>query len=181
MKRTFFATILLICCAPALAAVDCAALPEWSAPKQGYSVNLHHIFCPVAGKRGRAKGFHSMPGGEPPNGYKSAKVADPVNRAGIYTLREIRFSISDKLYLKTFSSMFPDSCNQDQVIESIIYSRLNHGGRCDNPGWAMCGPNAPAQGGERYCLADDGSPYTIATGVLRSDKSRINTGFPIYK
>lgn len=160
--------------------VDCATLPAWGEAVDGYQVNQHHVFCGEPGKRGRAKGFHAMPGGKPPSGYLGAVKADPANGAGIYTLKQIRLSIEGREYVKAFSSLFPSHCSLAQVNQSIVYSLKNKSGACANPGWASCGPNAPKGGGQAYCTGRDGSIFTIATAVLPSDKRKINTGFPIY-
>ena len=160
--------------------IDCQAIPEWSLPIEGYQLNLPHVFCGQPGKRDRAKGFHSMPDGIKPSSFIAGKLADKANGAGVYTLEQVELSFAGKRYQKSFSSMFPNHCSAEQVIGSIIYSVKNSGGNCASPGWAKCGENAPSAGGEQYCLAADGSTFTIATAVLPREKSKINTGFPIY-
>ena len=161
--------------------IDCANLPEWSVHINGYKVNQQHVFCGEAGKNGKAKGFHAMPGGNAPSTYISSSPSDPVNRAGIYTLKNIKLKISDKIYVKSFSSMLPKHCNQEQINKSIVYSLINTRGACAAPNWASCGPNAPQEGGIEYCVGDNGASFDIATAVLSDDQTRINTGFPIYK
>lgn len=161
--------------------LDCSALPAWSAVVDGYQVNQHHVFCGEAGKQGRAKGFHAMPGGKPPSDYLGAVKADPANGAGVYTLKQVRLSIEGREFVKSFSSMFPSHCTQAQVNQSIVYSLRNKTGACASPGWASCGPNAPKGGGQAYCVGRDGSNFTIATAVLSNDSRKINTGFPIYR
>lgn len=162
------------------AAIDCSTLAEWSSPVAGYQLNLHHIFCGESGKRGRAKGFHSMPNGIPPSSYASAILADKANGAGVYTFEDVELIFDGRRYKKSFSSMFPNHCRAEQVMMSIIYSLQHSQGRCASPGWAMCGPNAPKQGGDEYCVGTDGSQFSIASAVLPRDKQKINTGFPIY-
>ena len=161
--------------------IDCNTLAEWSTEVDGYQLNLHHVFCGEPGKRGRAKGFHSMPEGIAPSNYDGSESGDPVNSAGVYTLEKIELSFAEGKYTKSFSSMFPNHCSYDQVINSIVYSVQNNSGSCASPDWATCGPNAPKQGAEAYCVATDGSTFTIATAILRSDNKKINTGFPIYR
>lgn len=161
--------------------INCATLPEWSETMEGYQLNQQHVFCGEAGRKDKAKGFHSMPTGNPPSHYISSMPADPVNGAGVYTLKQIRLTFASKSYVKSFSSMFPEHCSQAQVIRSIVYSLINNTGACGSPTWALCGPNAPADGEGEYCLATNGSSFDIATAVLPSNKNRINTGFPIYK
>lgn len=122
-----------------------------------------------------------MPGGDAPSNYINSRPGDPPNAAGIYTLKQIKLRFAGKRYVKSFSSMFPEHCSQAQVSKSIVYSFINKTGTCASPGWASCGPNAPNEGGNEYCLATDGANFDIATAVLPSDETRINTGFPIYK
>lgn len=161
--------------------INCTTLPEWSGTIDGYQLNQHHVFCGETGKKGNAKGFHAMPDGNAPSNYISSAPADPANGAGVYTLKQIRLEFAGKQYVKSFSSMFPKHCSQAQVSKSIVYSLINKTGACASPNWASCGPNAPGEGGSEYCLATNGSNFDIATAVLPNDKTRINTGFPIYK
>lgn len=160
--------------------IDCNTLPSWSQSIDGYKVNLHHIYCGEPGKKGRAKGFHSMPNGDAPSDYVSSTNADGPNKAGIYTLKKIHLKFNGANYIKSFSSMYPKSCSMDQVNNSIVYSLTHSTGNCAAPNWAKCGPNAPSEGGAKYCTSEDGSIFTIATAVLSSDPKKLNTGFPIY-
>jgi hypothetical protein len=166
--------------AVAVDAIDCSTLPTWSATVSGYQVNLHHVFCGEKGKKTRAKGFHSTPGGKTPSTYQSSTMDSRPNAAGVYVLKNIQLTIGSVTYNKGFSSMFPISCSQAQVTQSIAYSHANNTGSCASPGWAQCGPSAPS-GGDRsaYCVGDDGSSFTIASALLRKT-NKINTGFPIY-
>ncbi len=165
----------------AAAGIDCNSLPEWSAPVDGYKVNLHHVFCGEPGNNDTAKGFHAMPGGEAPSDYVSSDSADKPNAAGVYTLRNIKLKFGGKEHTKTFSTMFPKHCSQDQINQSIVYSLANTGGSCSNPGWASCGPNAPSGSTDKkYCLGNNGHSFTIASAPVRGEPRKINTGFPIY-
>lgn len=161
--------------------INCTTLSEWSETIDGHQVNLRHVFCGEAGKNDKAKGFHAMPGDNAPSNYVSSIPGDPANGADVYTLKQIKLTFAGKPYVKSFSSMFPKHCSQAQVNKSIVYSLINKTGACAAPNWASCGPNAPKEGGEEHCLAKDGSNFDIATAVLPSDNTRINTGFPIYK
>ena len=170
------------------APIACETLPHWSAPiptgaQAGAAtarVNLHHIFCGEPGKRGRAKGFHSVPGGLPhsaPTPYVRHQRMQGPNAAGIYTLRNITLRFEGETYNKFLSTMFPDACTRQQVLQSIVYANTHNTGACANPHWAVCGPSAPSDGGARYCLGDNGKPFTVAGAPKRNGK--INTGFPI--
>ncbi len=161
--------------------INCATMPEWSEAIDGYQLNQHHVFCGEAGKKDKAKGFHAMPKGYAPSSYIHSIPADPANGAGVYTLKQIQLEFAGKQYEKSFSSMFPRHCSQAQVSKSIVYSLVNKTGACASPSWASCGPNAPEDGGNEYCLAANGARFDIATAVLPGNKTRINTGFPIYK
>ncbi|WP_177186293.1 EndoU domain-containing protein [Nitrosomonas sp. Nm166] len=161
--------------------IDCATLSEWSETIDGYQLNQRHVFCGEVGKKNKAKGFHAMPDGNAPSNYINSSPADPANGAGVYTLKQIQLRFAGKQYEKSFSSIFPQHCSQTQVSKSIVYSLINRTGACASPGWASCGPNAPKDGGNEYCLAANGAHFDIATAVLPGNKTRINTGFPIYK
>lgn len=181
MKKIYLLLLILFTSNGVFAeGIDCDILPEWSNKIDGYQLNLHHVFCGEAGKKSRAKGFHAMPGGNAPSNFISYSPGDPTNKAGIYTLKNIKLTFAGKTYKKSFSSMFPKSCNQVQITNSIVYSRINSRGPCSSPGWASCGPNAPESGGTKYCVAENGSFFTIASAVLPGGTKRINTGFPIY-
>ncbi|MDH5181816.1 MAG: EndoU domain-containing protein, partial [Gammaproteobacteria bacterium] len=84
--------------------IQCMFLPAWSEPVQGYSVNLHHVFCGESGKKQRAKGFHSMPGGKAPSTYVKSNPGAAPNAAGVYTLKRIELVFNGKNYVKSFSS-----------------------------------------------------------------------------
>lgn len=181
MKNRFVLLFGLFLSANVMAAgIDCSALPDWSDPINGYQVNQHHVFCGEPGKHASAKGFHSMPNGEAPSSYLSSTPLDGPNAAGVYTLKNINLQFGSDTYVKSMSSIFPNTCTQDQVNNSIVYSLQNATGSCANPSWAKCGPNAPSAGGAEYCVATDGSTYQIATALLSGTK-KINTGFPIFK
>lgn len=180
MKNRLVLPFGLFLSAGAMAAgIDCSTLPEWSSVIDGYQVNQHHVFCGEPGKHASAKGFHSMPNGEAPSTYLSSTPAAGPNAAGIYTLKNINLTFGSATYVKSMSSMFPNTCTQDQVNNSIVYSLQNSTGSCANPSWAKCGPNAPLAGGAAYCLATNGSIFQIATATLSGTK-KINTGFPIF-
>ena len=165
----------------AAAGIDCASLPEWSGPIDGYKVNLHHVFCGEPGKNDQAKGFHAMPGGNAPSVYVSSDSADKPNAAGIYTLKNIKLAFGGAEYTKSFSSMFPRHCSRDQISQSIVYSLANANGSCSAPHWASCGPNAPnGSSDKKFCLGNDGNRFTIASATVNGDSRKINTGFPIF-
>lgn len=163
------------------AGIDCASLPDWSNPIDGYRVNLHHVYCGEAGNNGSAKGFHAMPNGEAPSDYVASEPGDKPNAAGIYTLKRIKLKLGGSEYTKSFSSMFPKHCSPEQINQSIVYSLANSSGSCTDPSWASCGPNAPdGSSDKKYCLGSNGTKFTIASATLRGEAKKINTGFPIY-
>ena len=170
-------------------AVPCETLPHWSTPiptgtDSGATarVNLHHIFCGEPGRRGRAKGFHAVPGGlsrSAPRPYVNHGGMEGPNAEGVYTLRNITLRFEGETYDKFLSTMFPDACTQAQVLRSVVYANTHNAGSCANPHWAVCGPSAPPDGGTQYCLGNNGKAFTIAGAPKRNGK--INTGFPIYE
>lgn len=162
------------------AGINCDTLPEWSNANNDYQVNQPHVFCGEAGNQGRAKGFHATPEDQTPSSYQSSTIVNNPNSAGIYTLKDIELVFHGDNYRKSFSSMFPKHCSQTQINNSIIYSHVNSRGACSNPNWAKCGRNAPASGGEQYCLGINGNQFEIASAALPNNSKKINTGFPIY-
>jgi hypothetical protein len=91
----------------------------------------------------------------------------------------VRWSYAGHPDREKFSSIFPDTCNQDQVLKSIDYA-VNHPKPCPvgAPRWVKCGPNKPTQGGGEYCEASDHSIFTIAFATL-GNSNKINTAFPL--
>ncbi|MBU1429736.1 EndoU domain-containing protein, partial [Myxococcota bacterium] len=157
---------------PVATAIDCAQLPEWTQRPKGPQLNQRHVFCGEWDERkGRAKGFHAQPGGRTPRGVTALRVTQKPDARGIYGGR---WAFTERPGAEKFSTMFPDSCTQAQVIESILYAE-GHRQPCpaDAPGWAWCGPSKPAQGGEGYCEVKGGQPFIIAGASL--SRGDINT------
>jgi hypothetical protein len=157
------------------AGMDCARIPHWSATKP--PVNQQHVFCGKWNNRkSRPAGFHSRPAGENPATVGTLKITQRPNAKGIYG---VRWSYIDHPDRAKFSSMFPDTCSEDQVLQSIVYA-ANHPKPCPAgaPRWAQCGPNKPIRGGEGYCEAADLTIFTIAFATLKHN-TKINTAFPV--
>jgi Bacterial EndoU nuclease len=145
--------------------IDCAGLSHWSATDP--PINQQHVFCGEWNKRkNRPAGFHSRPAGKDPATVGGLKITQPPNSQGIYG---IRWSYSGHSNSEKFSSMFPDNCNRDQILKSIVYA-VNHPKTCPDgaPRWARCGPNKPIQGDREYCEASDDSIFTIAFATLKN-------------
>jgi hypothetical protein len=79
-----------------------------------------------------------------------------------------------------FSTMFPDDCNQIQVLNSIVYA-ANHPSSCPTnaPSWAKCGLNKPQSSGGNYCQGSNNSIFSIGFATLGDNKNKINTAFPL--
>lgn len=156
----------------ALAQSDCTALSHWSQTTP--PVNQEHIFCGEWDKvNNKIKGFHSRPKGKSPATIK-VKVTESPNQQGIYG---ISWNYLDSPGLTKYSTMFPDSCTQPQILLSILYA-AQHSQTCPAgaPSWAQCGPNQPSNPEVGYCAADDGSTFIIAAAFLGK---KINTAFPL--
>jgi hypothetical protein len=162
----------------ALAEVDCATLPHWVALDNGLQMNQQHVFC---GEwiNNRPKGFHSRPGGVNPAAIQKFTVQDRPNSAGIYTGKWSYNNESDK---SKFSSMFPDNCSTEQVLNSISHASAHPDLNCPagSPGWVKCGKNRPASVAKEelsgYCSIDQ-KFFSIGFAAPKNDK--INTAFPI--
>jgi len=155
--------------------MDCAKIPHWSATNP--PVNQQHLFCGEWNQRKkRPAGFHSRPAGENPATVGTLKITQQPNAEGLYG---VRWSYAGHPDREKFSSMFPDTCNRDQILNSIVYA-VKHPKPCPDgaPRWAKCGPNKPTQGGQGYCKASDNSIFTIAFATLKNS-NKINSAFPL--
>jgi hypothetical protein len=176
---TFLTVLLLVgliffACS-VISEMDCAEIPHWSATNP--PVNQQHVFCGEWNKRkNRPAGFHSRPAGKNPATVGTLKITQQPNAGGLYG---VRWSYAGHPDREKFSSMFPDTCNRDQILKSIVYA-VNHPKTCPNgtPSWAKCGPNRPKQGGQGYCEASDNSIFSIAFATLRNS-NKVNTAFPL--
>lgn len=170
------------------AGINCATLNDWSEKIYSYRVNLHHIFCGELNKRKKAVGFHSRPGGNNPSTWVSDEVKASANAQGIYELKNIKLklpanSASPKIKIKKRSTMFPDSCSQNQVVNSIVYAR-RFSGQCQYTKSAFCGPNAPAALSEHdssYCVADNDELFDIQFVMATDSTENIHTAYPKYQ
>jgi hypothetical protein len=176
---TFLAVILLVglifLAGPVASEMDCAKISHWSATNP--PVNQQHMFCGEWNKRkNRPAGFHSRPAGENPATVGTLKITQRPNARGLYGVRWSYAGYPDR---EKFSSMFPDTCNRDHILKSIVYA-VNHPKTCPDgaPRWAKCGPNRPTQGGQGYCQASDNSIFTIAFATLKNSNN-VNTAFPL--
>jgi len=157
--------------------MDCAKIPHWSATNP--PVNQQHVFCGEWNKRkNRPAGFHSRPASENPATVDTLKITQQPNARSLYG---VRWSYAGHPDREKFSSMFPDTCNRDQILKSIVYA-VKHPKACPKgaPGWAKCGPNKPKQGGQAYCEASDNSIFTIAFATLKNS-NKVNTAFPLVE
>lgn len=158
-------------------ASNCLNSPHWVTAYNNRQVNHTHIFCGELNRRGRLVGFHSRPQGKNPSTVRRFNITQTVNSKGIYAGEWIYAGSSEET---KFSTMFPDSCTPEQVINSISHAATNTIS-CPSgaPSWAWCGYNRPdgVTQDSLFCQANDGTTYTIA-GATNSDGG-INTGFPL--
>ena len=160
--------------------VECRTLQHWITLDNGLQMNQKHLFC-GEWHRGRAKGFHSRPGGINPDTVAHFTIQDEANLAGIYTGR---WSYQNHPEKNKFSSMFPDNCSAQQVLNSINYAATNTHARCPKgaPNWTKCGQNKPPQVASndtsKYCSKDN-ELFTI--GYAPPNDGKINTAFPIFQ
>lgn len=165
---------------PAQAQVDCGALPHWVALENGLKINQKHVFC-GEWDRNRPKGFHSRPEGVNPATVAEFTVQDKANAAGVYTGR---WSYKGHPGRNKFSSMFPDSCSVEQVLNSIAHA-AGHQRKCPAgaPDWTLCGFNQPDAAADetesgKYCSVSN-QRFTI--GFAPPKNGRINTAFPLFE
>ena len=156
------------------AQLNCSGLSRWSANNP--QINQTHIFCGEwDSRRNRAKGFHSRPNGVSPNTVASFQITQSPNARGVYGGN---WSYAGYTNSTKFSTMFPDRCSQQQVLNSIAYAASNQTS-CPSgaPNWAWCGSSAPSANAKQYCNGNDGSILTVAGAYLND--GRINTAFPL--
>jgi hypothetical protein len=158
---------------PASAQVDCNALAHWSntVPR----INQTLVFC-GEWSGGAPKDFHSRPGGLNPNTVLAFAVTQGPNAKGLYGGR---WSYTGHPGVTKFSTMFPNTCSMEEVLNSILYAATNQSACPPGaPAWATCGYNKPvaADPDARYCEAADGSRFFIGMGFLGAD---VNTAFPL--
>ena len=155
--------------------MDCAKISHWSATNP--PVNQQHVFCGEWNKRkNRPAGFHSRPAGKNPATVGRLKITQQPNDTGLYG---VRWSYAGHPVREKFSSMFPDTCNQEQILKSIVYA-AKHPQSCPDgaPRWARCGPNKPTRDDQGYCEASDNSIFMIAFATLKNSH-KVNTAFPL--
>lgn len=145
-------------------------------------VNLTHIFCGAINRHGKAVGFHSAPGGRfPPTvlRYEGSDGGGP-NAQGIYVIRDIRISDGSKsVPKKSISTMFPDRCTGEEVVNAIILSY-----RGSERKGARFEGLSPA-GVEGACRGANDRPYKIRGYIgcpgYNGREICINTAFPVYE
>ncbi len=124
------------------------------------AVNLHHVFEGEINRKGKPVGYHSRPGGRDADSARIVNVRDKPNRAGVYTANiEIR---DGNQWKQKFSSFFPDSMSQQQVLDAIVKAYNSSSNKKKQP-WQ--GPSG---------LGFDIQGYTLSKGD-------INTAFPVYR
>lgn len=161
---------------PASAQVVCPANPHWTATVP--PINADHVFCGEVRNNGTAAGFHSRPGGANPATVANFVVTQVPNANGVYGGNVTLVNPNGANPTK-FSTMFPDSCSQAEVVQSILYAHANQVAcPAGAPGWASCGMNRPDPATPGHCVGDDAaSRFFIAFATLGN--GNVNTAFPL--
>lgn len=181
IKYALIVILHLLALAPLtlFAQIDCETLPRIAFLPDDLKINQQHIFC-GEWDRDRPKGFHAQPNGKNPSSVARLFIQSKPNKAGVYT---IRWKHSRNPSREKFSSMFPDQCSQQQVLNSILYAS-RHEIPCpsNSPGWLQCGRNRPSAVSQKddlpYC-SDNDTFFTI--GLAFDRKGIINTAFPFFE
>jgi len=130
---------------------------KWSSTEP--NINLWHVFEGEINRKGKPVGYHSRPGGQDPAGARIKALRDEPNRAGVYTATiEIR---DGDQWKQKFSSFFPDSMSQNEVINAVLNAYHNSSNQQAQPFEGPSGHGFSIQG------------YTSSQGG-------INTAFPVY-
>ncbi len=122
-------------------------------------INLWHVFEGEINRKGKPVGFHSRPGGKDPANAKVVSVRDKPNKAGVYTAT---IAIRDNgQWKEKFSSFFPDSMSEDEVIDAVLAAYKNSNNPKKQPWQGPSGLGFNIQG------------YT-------TNRGGINTAFPVF-
>jgi hypothetical protein len=131
---------------------------KWSNTRP--AVNLHHVFEGEINRKGKPVGYHSRPGGRDADGARIVNIRDQPNSAGVYTANiEIR---DGNQWKQKFSSFFPDSMSEQEVVDVIVKAYNNSSNKNKQPWQGASGLGFDIQG------------YTLSKGD-------INTAFPVYR
>ena len=144
-------------------------------------INQEHIFCDEINRHRRVIGFHSRPGGHNPATVSNFNISQAANAFGIYG-GIFTFTVGN-IQRQKYSTMFPDSCTKQEVLNSILHAYTNEQPSCPEgaPDWARCGISNPSpvpHGEGPYCTGDNHEAFTIAFAVTQA--GNINTAFPLY-
>ncbi len=169
---------------PVWAQLDCNTLRHWIKLENNLQLNQKHIFC-GEWHSNRPKGLHFRHNGVNPNTVGMFTVQDKANSAGVYTGR---WSYRNRLNRDKFSSMFPDNCSADQVLNSITHA-IDNPAQCPagSPGWTQCGPNKPNTGENATYNTNDAAKYCsmntqlFTIGFAPPRNGKVNTAFPFYE
>jgi hypothetical protein len=142
------------------------------------AINIPHVFCgEIDGNR--AKGFHSRPGGVNPGSVADVKITQAPNASGVYGAI-VTLVNPDGPNPSKFSTIYPDTCSQLEIVRSILYAYENPVAcPAGAPGWATCGMNRPDPVTPGHCVGNDASTRFFIAFATRRD-GKINTAFPLY-
>ena len=131
---------------------------QWSSTNP--EINLWHVFEGEINRKGEPTGYHSRPGGIDAGNARIVSIKDKPNRAGVYTANiEVR---DGGRWKSKFSSFFPDSMSQNEVIDAILNAYNNSENKKAQPWRGPSGLGFSIQG------------YTTKRGG-------INTAFPVFR
>jgi hypothetical protein len=153
----FFLVAIFSCSQPKSEAE--AVKTKWSSSSP--KINQYHVFLGEINRRGKPTGFHSQPGGHPPNTARIKRIMSGPNQSGVYTARIEIYDQSKQQWREKFSSMFPNSLTQQQVIKAISHAYKNRNRKKKQPWIGPSGLGFQIQG------------YIVNNG-------NINTAFPVF-
>jgi hypothetical protein len=176
------AVVIVLSCMPYLATpaplpVDCVTLPQWTNRSDRLQVHQAHIFC-GEWRNATPRGFHSRPAGLNPLTVDQFTITQRANTQGIYGGT---WSYRGHPQLRKFSTMFPDACSRQQVLNTVLYA-ARHRTPCpaSAPDWAVCGPNRPdpvPPDAGQFCEANNGTLFMVAMALRRN--GNVITAFPL--
>lgn len=146
-------------------------LPAWSSTTP--SLNQTHVFCGEISNKGDVKGYHSEVIVPPKAGNTVVSVVGQKSVNGDIFAGYPKFSNGKSKY----STFFPKSCTQAQIIASALYVASTGSPAHD---WGVVGLSAPATGGSTYCLNQGAAfPMKVDPKKDKAGQLILNTAFPL--
>ena len=129
------------------------------------------LFCGDIDPTGKAIGFHARPWGvNPPTVTNVSEPHEIPEAPGLYRLLDFDIAANQKTAHKVRSTMFPDDCSKDNIVEAIQHA-YNTGKR--NPDGRFTGMSGPG------CTAGFGLEFKITGYTSTAGGLHIGIVYPV--